>query len=228
MEGLLEEALARLEPLGVERVYLFGSRARGTADLRSDLDLLLVWPTPLAPLDRIGRVLEALKDLPLPVDAIVLTPEELEERKELPILAGILKEAKLIYGCEAHSGVTETQRPSANPLAHLDLEVPLEKVREYLLSPLHPTGRHKARFFISLGFSRERPSEFVQALKSQARSAESVLSIPTPFGQKPVAEDRMAGPLGESRVRTVWVVQGVRARLVTAYPVKGVKEGEEA
>ncbi len=87
MEGPLAQTLVRLEPLGGEGVYLFGSQAQGTAGPRSDLDLLLVWPTPLAPLDRTGRILEALKDLPIPVKATVLTPEESEERKGLPMLA---------------------------------------------------------------------------------------------------------------------------------------------
>ncbi|NAV69319.1 nucleotidyltransferase domain-containing protein, partial [Salmonella sp. zj-f50] len=38
----LEEALGRLRAaLDLEAIYLFGSHARGTADRRSDLDLLV-------------------------------------------------------------------------------------------------------------------------------------------------------------------------------------------
>ncbi|RIH83320.1 Nucleotidyltransferase domain protein [Meiothermus luteus] len=87
----------RLAPLGVERVYLFGSHARGTATRRSDLDLLVLWETPLSPLERIGTVLSALKDLPWVVEPVVLTPAELENRRDLPFLKGVLKEAKLLY-----------------------------------------------------------------------------------------------------------------------------------
>jgi predicted nucleotidyltransferase len=83
--------------MGVERVYLFGSHARGTATRRSDLDLLIFWETDLPPLERIGQVLWALRDLPFPVEAVVLTPQEFENRRELPFLRGVLKEAKLIY-----------------------------------------------------------------------------------------------------------------------------------
>ncbi|GAA5335312.1 MULTISPECIES: nucleotidyltransferase domain-containing protein [Thermus] len=98
LRAYLEEAVERLkEAFPLEALYLFGSHARGTADARSDLDLLVVAETDLPPLERIGRVLESLQDAPLPVEAIVLTPRELEERKDLPFLAGILKEAVPLY-----------------------------------------------------------------------------------------------------------------------------------
>ncbi|GAA6756813.1 nucleotidyltransferase domain-containing protein [Thermus thalpophilus] len=94
----LEGAVERLRSaFALEALYLFGSHARGTADARSDLDLLVVAETDLPPLERIGRVLELLKDAPLPVEAIVLTPRELAERKDLPFLAGVLKEAVPLY-----------------------------------------------------------------------------------------------------------------------------------
>ncbi len=57
--------MARLKgAFALEGVYLFGSWARGTADRRSDLDLLVVARTDLPPLERIGRVLELLQDSP--------------------------------------------------------------------------------------------------------------------------------------------------------------------
>jgi predicted nucleotidyltransferase len=94
----LEEALGRLRAaLDLEALYLFGSHARGTAERRSDLDLLVVARTSLPPLKRIGLVLQLLKDAPLPVEAIVLTPEEFQERRDLPFLQGVLREAKPLY-----------------------------------------------------------------------------------------------------------------------------------
>lgn len=94
----LEEAVRRLKgALDLEALYLFGSHARGTADRCSDLDLLVVARTDLPPLARIGLVLELLHDAPLPVEALVLTPEELAERRELPFLQGVLREARPIY-----------------------------------------------------------------------------------------------------------------------------------
>ncbi|MEZ0321968.1 MAG: nucleotidyltransferase domain-containing protein [Thermus sp.] len=94
----LREAVERLKgAFALEAVYLFGSHARGTADARSDLDPLVVAETSLPPLERIGQVLELLQDAPAPVEALVLTPKELAERKDLPFLAGVLREAIPIY-----------------------------------------------------------------------------------------------------------------------------------
>jgi len=101
----LETVTERLSTLGVGRalrqssgqVYLFGSRARGAATRRSDLDLLVLWETDLPHLERIGRVLWALRDLPVVVEPVVLTPEEFQDRRELPFLRGVMKEARLLY-----------------------------------------------------------------------------------------------------------------------------------
>jgi len=95
--GWLELVRERLGTMGVERVYLFGSHARGTATRRSDVDLLVLWETDLPPLERMGQVLWALRDLPLPVEAIVLNQQEFASRRELPFLRSVIKEAKLIY-----------------------------------------------------------------------------------------------------------------------------------
>ena len=42
LETVLEEVIARLEPLALSRVILFGSQAQGRAAPDSDLDLLIV------------------------------------------------------------------------------------------------------------------------------------------------------------------------------------------
>lgn len=93
----LPEAVNRLAALGVERVLLFGSRARGSATRRCDLDLLVVWQTGLHPMERIGVVLRELKDAPVAVEPVVYTPEEFAARRELPFLRGVLTEARVLY-----------------------------------------------------------------------------------------------------------------------------------
>ncbi|MDW8482504.1 MAG: nucleotidyltransferase domain-containing protein [Meiothermus sp.] len=76
---------------------MFGSHAWGAAPRCSDLDLL-VWQTSLPPLERIGRVPRTLGELPWGVEPVVLTPAELEEeRRRLPFLRSVLKEARLVY-----------------------------------------------------------------------------------------------------------------------------------
>ena len=41
-----------------------------------------------------------------------------------------------------------------------------EKLRGYLLSPNHPVGRFKARFFFALGFSAEQWIELADAFRA--------------------------------------------------------------
>ncbi|APD10461.1 nucleotidyltransferase (plasmid) [Thermus brockianus] len=98
LQAYLVQATERLKgALDLEALYLFGSHARGTADRRSDLDLLVVARTSLPPLARLELVLNLLADAPLPVEALVLTPEELAERSDLPFLKGVLREAIPLY-----------------------------------------------------------------------------------------------------------------------------------
>ncbi len=94
----LDAAVQRLrERLDPELILLFGSRARGSATRRSDLDLLLVLDTEAPPLARIGQVLEVLADSPWPVEAIVYTPAEFAARADTPFLRRLLREGRVLY-----------------------------------------------------------------------------------------------------------------------------------
>lgn len=63
---------------GARRAILFGSYARGEADAWSDLDLLIVWETPLPWLERHRAFADVLGAFP-GSDLLVYTPAELEE-----------------------------------------------------------------------------------------------------------------------------------------------------
>jgi len=67
-----------------ERVILFGSYARGDATEDSDVDLLVVAPTKERFFVRMATVRRLIRDLRngLPVSPIVLTPAELEKRRQ--------------------------------------------------------------------------------------------------------------------------------------------------
>ncbi len=89
-----------VDDLHPQQIILFGSWARGTATRRSDLDLLIVCETKAPPLERIGRVLRLLADAPLPVEAIVYTPEELNHNSSLPFIRRVLEEGRVLYHAE--------------------------------------------------------------------------------------------------------------------------------
>lgn len=84
LERVLREA-AGAAPDEVVAVYLYGSRARGTATDRSDVDLgLLLRKSPPPALADAARALEARleRDLGLPVEAVILNtaPPDLVHR----------------------------------------------------------------------------------------------------------------------------------------------------
>ena len=67
-----------------ERVILFGSYAKGNATDDSDVDLLVVAPTKERYFERMASVRRLIRDLRdgLAVSPIVLTPRELERRRQ--------------------------------------------------------------------------------------------------------------------------------------------------
>lgn len=67
---------------GATRVIVYGSVARGTASIHSDIDLLVVAPSAETAYARMAQVQALIRDLSrgLPVSPIVLTPEELQSR----------------------------------------------------------------------------------------------------------------------------------------------------
>lgn len=79
-ETLLWAEARRLRELfwdrGVESVWVFGSLAKGTSTVTSDLDLLAVWDTDLPPLQRAIALL-ADSHPKVSVDLLVYTPKEL-------------------------------------------------------------------------------------------------------------------------------------------------------
>ncbi len=95
-----------------------------------------------------------------------------------------------------------------------------EKVRDYLLSPLHLAGRQKATFFSSLGYSRDSWEILEKDIRNLlVVAADAVKS--TKHGQKFAVRGNLRGPNGrEARVVTIWIILNGEStpRLVAAYP----------
>jgi predicted nucleotidyltransferase len=82
--------------LGVQRVVLFGSLARGTPGMTSDLDLLIVWDTPLDFVTRAAELYRRLKPR-VAIDLLVYTPDEMKQMSYRPFVRHVLAEGKVLY-----------------------------------------------------------------------------------------------------------------------------------
>jgi len=100
-ETVLAEIVRRLvAACRPERIYLFGSQARGDAGPDSDYDLLVVVPSAsLPPHRRDQQAFRALRGVGVAKDVIVWTREEFEARLGAPssLPATVLREGRLLY-----------------------------------------------------------------------------------------------------------------------------------
>jgi len=115
MKEIIQEATKRLvEKFDPERIILFGSYARGTADEHSDVDFMVIT-------DHVGRqnrlllmtkMDEALGGLGIAKDIVVLTQEEFEVDKDIPgtIARYAAKEGKLLYDRKEKRRRKESER----------------------------------------------------------------------------------------------------------------------
>ncbi len=103
-EHVLQEVTRRLvERFGATRIILFGSHARGTADERSDIDLLVLCPVSGKRRELMVAMDRALNGLGIARDVIVLTPEEFERDRHIPgtVARPAWLEGKVLYDSAA-------------------------------------------------------------------------------------------------------------------------------
>ena len=102
-EETLRVATDRLvEQFRPQRVILFGSQARGTADARSDVDLLVICPVDSKWENRrtlMVAMYRALRGLEMATDVVVLTPEEFERDRQIPgtVARPAWREGRVLY-----------------------------------------------------------------------------------------------------------------------------------
>ena len=100
-------------------------------------------------------------------------------------------------------------------------EIDAEKLRGYLLSPTHPVGRFKARFFTALGYSADEWQTFEADLRIQHLSQNAEPGEATPYGQPYTIRAILTGPNGTSAsVVSIWFIRSSTntPHFVTAYP----------
>ncbi len=81
-----------------EKIILFGSLADGQASQGSDIDLLIIKQTDKNPWQRMREVSQLIEHS-VPIDLLVYTPEELQDRIAMHdfFVLDILKHGKVVY-----------------------------------------------------------------------------------------------------------------------------------
>jgi hypothetical protein len=86
-------------------------------------------------------------------------------------------------------------------------EVPLEKLRNYSLNPLHDEGKHKARVFLAaMGFTQADAEQLRALVLDAAHSREATPGKLFSHGQMYVLEFQAQGLHGLVTIRTAWIV----------------------
>ena len=106
-DPVLEEVVRRLvEAYHPDRIYLFGSKARGDAGPDSDYDLMVVVPDDTPPELRRGTEgYRALRGLGIPKDIVVFTANHFDKQLHLKASfpSTIVREGKLLYAARPGS-----------------------------------------------------------------------------------------------------------------------------
>ena len=100
MEGYLKEAVERIiNEFNPDKIILFGSHAYGNPTQDSDIDLLVVMDTNEKPHKRAVGLRKLLKNLGIPKDIVVKTPEEFSRFKDVigTIIYPAAHKGKVLY-----------------------------------------------------------------------------------------------------------------------------------
>jgi len=98
IRAVVKEIAGRFHPT---RIILFGSYAYGVPKQDSDVDLLVIMKTEQRPVEQAYAIRRAV-GFPFPVDLLVRTPEQVEERLGMGdcFIREIIGQGKVLY--EAH------------------------------------------------------------------------------------------------------------------------------
>ncbi len=97
IEEMTRRIIATSHPI---KIVLFGSRARGTAQPASDVDLLVVQPDPVEQRRESIRLRRALRDFQVPIDIVVVGEAFANRYRDIPgsVLYPAFKEGRVLYG----------------------------------------------------------------------------------------------------------------------------------
>jgi len=99
-ESALREAVERIATrFDPDKIILFGSAARGQGGPDSDADLLVVMAVNGSKRQQAVQIDLALEGIPIPIDLIVVTPDEVEKYRQTTgtIIREAVREGKVLY-----------------------------------------------------------------------------------------------------------------------------------
>lgn len=87
-------------------------------------------------------------------------------------------------------------------------KVTIDKITNYLLSTSHPVGKHKAVFFVSIGFKNNQPEILQEALRLIPEKYVVKETASTQFGEKFIIDGNIVAPNHRSYLlRTIWIIE---------------------
>lgn len=94
INNLLADLIYELKNLDIEKIIVFGSHARGTSEIKSDIDLLIITEIPELKIKKKMDKLE--RKYRININSLIHTSSEVEKLKNEPLFKIILREGILI------------------------------------------------------------------------------------------------------------------------------------
>jgi uncharacterized protein len=100
IEDKLQQVTRRIvETFNPQRIIVFGSHAYGQPTPESDVDLLIIMESDERPAMRATRISKLLRPRPFPMDIMVRTPEEIQQRLKMGdyFIREIIERGQVLY-----------------------------------------------------------------------------------------------------------------------------------
>jgi len=96
IDTLVRQIVARIQP---KKVIIFGSYAKGTATIKSDLDICVIVETELPMAHRADDLKPMLYYSVIPIDVHVYTPQEVEEysKEQFSFIDSVIKSGRIVF-----------------------------------------------------------------------------------------------------------------------------------
>ncbi|MBD2490915.1 DUF6883 domain-containing protein [Aulosira sp. FACHB-615] len=86
--------------------------------------------------------------------------------------------------------------------------VDIRKLRDYCLNPEHPSGKNKARLFLSiLGMTADNAEELRQIILEKVKTQEAVLNLCDEFGQRYTVDFTLEWQDRNATIPTGWIIE---------------------